>query len=289
VEPKVSVLSDIDCHLGEGPAFDPHANVLRWFDIRGRRLLEKSWASDAPAKVCELPFMASAIGRIDAKRQLIAGEDGLWIRDAETGVLQLHMPLEADKPDNRSNDGRVHPSGALWIGTMSKKDEKGAGAIYWYRKGELKKLYPGISIPNSICFSPDGSIAYFTDTVERKLLRVACDPATGLPKGEPELFHDNSGRQGYIDGSVTDADGVLWNARWGGSALDAFAPDGSLIRTISLPATQTSCPAFAPGGFAVTSAWQGMDAEQRKADPKAGFTFFVEIDVRPKWEPDVAL
>lgn len=289
MEAKIGVISDIACELGEGITYDPAGGRLWWFDIAGRRLIDKQFGSGEPPAIQELPFMASVIARIDADRQLVAAEEGLFVRDGRTGVFQLHTPLEQDLPGNRSNDGRVHPSGALWVGTMGKKAERGAGSIYWFRKGELRKLYGGITIPNSICFSADGTIAHFVDSMAGKLMRVACDPATGLPKGEPELFHDNRGVEGGCDGSIVDADGVLWNARWGGAALDAFGPDGSLLRSIPLPVRQPSCPAFVPGGIAVTSAWEHMDAEQRKADPKAGFTLMVEIGVKPVWEPDVAL
>lgn len=289
MQAKTGIISDIACELGEGVTYDPQGDVLWWFDILGRKLLEKRLGAGGPARVQELPFMASVIARIDARRQLVAAEEGLFVRDGESGIFQLHTPLERDKPGNRSNDGRVHPCGALWIGTMGKKAEKGAGSIYWFGKGELRTLYTDLTIPNSICFAPDGRTAFFVDTADGVLMRVACDPATGLPKGEPEPFHDGRGREGGCDGSIVDADGVLWNARWGGGALEAFAPDGSLLRSIALPVRQPSCPAFAPGGIAVTSAWEGMDEGQRKADPQAGFTLFVEIDVKPVWEPDVAL
>ena len=46
------------------------------------------------------------------------------------GRLTLQIPLEADNAATRSNDGRVHPCGALWIGTMGRKAEKGAGAAW---------------------------------------------------------------------------------------------------------------------------------------------------------------
>ena len=285
----ISIISDIVCELGEGITYEPDDGLLWWFDIKGRRLLEKAWDRPDPVAIQELPFMASVIARIDARRQLIAAEEGPYLRYPATGLLQLHLPLEADKPGNRSNDGRVHPSGALWIGTMGKKAEKHAGAIYWYRKGELRRLYDGITVPNAICFSPDGTTAHFVDSMAGRLMRVACDPATGLPKGEPELFHDNRGIEGGCDGAIIDADGVMWNARWGGAALDAFAPDGTLLRSIGMPVRQPSCPAFVPGGIAVTSAWEGMDTETRRSDPQAGFTFMVELDVRPRWEPDVAV
>lgn len=281
------MLCDMPCELGEGPSFDPHANTLWWFDITARKLFEKRMDASPAALVHELPVLASVIARIDAGRQLLATETGLHVRDVATGSLTMHMPIEADNGATRSNDGRVHPCGALWIGTMGKQAQPGAGAIYWYRKGEVRKLYDGISIPNSICFSPAGDVAWFTDTPTQKLMRVACDPATGLPGGEPKLFFDNHADKGFLDGSVVDADGNVWNARWGAGSLDRYSPAGKRIASVALPATQTSCPAFIPGGFAVTSAWQGMGPEKRKADPKAGLTFKVEVKVRPRWEPDV--
>src|SRR3546814_7772698 len=73
-----------------------------------------------------------------------------------SGRLSLHAALEADNLATRSNDGRVHPCGALWIGTMGKRAETGAGSLYWFFRGELRRLFSGISIINSIAFSPDG-------------------------------------------------------------------------------------------------------------------------------------
>ena len=49
---------------------------------------------------------------------------------------------------------------------MGRKAEAGAGAIYALHRGEMSLLYPGITIPNAICFSPDGTIGYFADTGE---------------------------------------------------------------------------------------------------------------------------
>src|SRR5690606_7878807 len=179
---------------------------------------EKRWP-DGDVRVHDLPVMASALAFIDADRQLLVTEIGLQIRDVTTGRLTMHRPVDADNPLTRSNDARVHPSGALWFGTMALTEEKGAGAILRYFKGEVRTLFPGIGIPNSICFSPDGSVAYYADTAINILMRVACDPATGLPLGEPEVFHDQRGDKGGLDGSVVDAEGVLWNARWGAASL----------------------------------------------------------------------
>ncbi|RVD46806.1 SMP-30/gluconolactonase/LRE family protein, partial [Mesorhizobium sp. M8A.F.Ca.ET.023.02.2.1] len=194
---EVSVFSDHVCELGEGPSYDPATDALFWFDIVNGRLLEKSVAGGA-LKIHELGQMASAIAIIDDKRQLIATETGLFVRDVATGRMTLHTPVEADNPLTRSNDSRVHPCGALWMGTMGKSEAKGAGSIYWFFKGELRKLFSGITVSNSICFSGDGALAYYTDTSTGLLMRVACDPATGLPAGEPNVFVDHRSSKGYV-------------------------------------------------------------------------------------------
>src|SRR5262245_59695497 len=287
----VTIFSDVVCELGEGPSYDPVTGTLFWFDIVGKKLLEKKYP-DGAAVAHDLPVMGSAIATIDEDRQLLVAEGGIYVRDARTGALTLHTPLEADKPSNRSNDSRVHPSGSFWIGTMPMDEGSNAGAIYWFRKGELRRLYDGVTVPNSICFSPDGATAYLTGIVGNVIQRVDCDPATGLPTGELKTFVDTRGAGDWVDGSVVDADGVLWNARWGGARVDAYSPDGRLVRSIPVPAQQSSCPAFVgpeAARIAVTSAWKGKDAVARAADPEAGKTFLLDIEVRGRFEPNVLI
>jgi sugar lactone lactonase YvrE len=42
---------------------------------------------------------------IDAERQLLSAEDGLYIRTIRDGQLSLFCPLEAEDAGTRSNDG----------------------------------------------------------------------------------------------------------------------------------------------------------------------------------------
>lgn len=287
---EVSVFSDRKCKLGEGPSYDEITGNLFWFDILEKKLLEKPFAGGDIVEH-SLPFMASAIATIDKERQLIVSETGLHVRERATGRLTLHTRLEDTVSTNRSNDARVHPCGAFWIGTMAKDEGPKVGAIYWFFKGEIKLLYPQIAIPNSICFSPDGSIAYYTDTPTGLLMRVDCDAKTGLPTGTPKVFVDWRG-DGYIDGSVVDAEGVLWNARWAGNAVDAWSPAGRPIRSVAVPARQTSCPAFVgPGAnrMVVTSAWKGLTSAERQADPHGGKTFLLDLPMKGKFEPHVLI
>jgi sugar lactone lactonase len=285
-----SVLCAEHCHLGEGPTYDVTTDTAWWFDIREGRLYEAHLAS-RNIRVHILGRMASALGRIDAERQLIVAEDGLYIRNLADGAMTLYRPLEADNPTTRSNDSRVHQSGTFWIGTMGRNAEPGAGAIYALHRGKISALFPGISIPNSICFSPDGAVGYFADTARHVLYRVPLNPATGLPRAEPEVLVRHTGIGG-IDGSVVDADGLIWNARWGGACVDVYSPEGERLRSLAVPARQASCPAFVGPDLSrllVTSAWQDMDAAARAADPEAGRTFILEVAARGRAEPDVKL
>ena len=286
-----SILCDIRFELGEGPSFDRHTGTLWWFDIVNCKLAGMK-PGTGTVTIHSLPFMASAIARIDDRRQLLVAEDGLYVRDLASGSLSLLAPLEDDNPATRSNDARVHPCGAFWIGTMGKKAEKHAGSIYWHRGGEIRKLFSNITIPNSICFSPDGRTGYFADSAGGKLMKVACDPVTGMPEGEPVLFFDNRGETGGLDGSVCDGDGIVWNARWGGAALDAYTPDGVRISSLELPVLQPSCPAFFGADtdrIAVTSAWQDMSASAREADPLAGCLLDTGLIVKGRLEPDAII
>jgi sugar lactone lactonase YvrE len=235
--------------------------------------------------------MGSALARIDAQRQLLVADDGLYVRELAGGRMALYRPLEADNPATRSNDARVHPSGTFWIGTMGRKAERELGAIHALHRGELARLYDRVTIPNAICFSPDGTVGYFADTGKNVLYRVDLDAATGLPRGEPvALVIRRSG--GGIDGAVVDADGLIWNARWGGGCIDVYSAQGEHLRSIRVPARQSSCPAFIGRDFSrllVTSAWQGMAEDAKRADPDHGRTFVLDVAVRGRPEPDVKL
>ena len=289
--PSVRVLDETRCRLGEGPSYEAETDALFWFDILDRKLLEHSFKT-GKTMVHELPFMASAIFSVDENCQLILSEQGLHIRNRADGALSLHVAVEADNKITRSNDARAHPCGAIWFGTMGIDEESGAGSIYHFYKGSVRVLYPDITIPNSICFSPDGAAAYFVDTPTHQLMRVAVDPNTALPVGEPQLFHKHEGA-GWIDGSVCDAHGNVWNARWGAGEAACLSPEGREVSSFAVPLSpQTSCPAFVgrdTNQIIVTSAYKLMSDEALAAAPDAGKTFIADLKVNGRHEPKVLL
>lgn len=245
------------CTLGEGPLWHPERGQLFWFDILGRRLLSRE--GDRPLE-WRFDEIVSAAGWIDRNTLLIASETGLHRFDIPSGRHERVLPLEADNPVTRSNDGRADALGGFWIGTMGKKAEPGAGAIYRYYRGRIEKLYGGISIPNSICFSPDGRTAYFADTEQGRIQRQSLD-SEGWLVGSAEAFVDLRQEGLNPDGSVCDSEGGVWNAQWGASRVARYLPDGTLDRVIAVGGRHSSCPAFGGADFRtmfVTSAREGI-------------------------------
>lgn len=229
------------------------------------------------AREWQFEEMHSAAGWIDRDHLLVASETGLWRFALADGRREKLCDLEADNPVTRSNDGRADPQGGFWIGTMGKAAEPGAGSIWRWYQGELRRLFSGITISNAICFTPDGRSARFADTAKGQVMTVALD-AEGWPAGAPRVWLDLAAEGLNPDGAVIDAEGVFWVAQWGAGRVAGYGPDGRFLRAWSVPAPHASCPAF--GGVDLTtlyctSALQGMDAAARAAAPWAGMTFVI--------------
>jgi sugar lactone lactonase YvrE len=125
--------------------------------------------------------------------------------------------------------------------------------------GTTKRLLDGIGISNTLCFSPDRRFLYFADTLVGAIFRYRYE-ADGPALWGKQIFSDLKS-PGAPDGSAIDEDGFLWNARWGGSAIVRFAPNGSVDRIIEVPVKQpTSCVFGGPDRktLFVTSAAEGL-------------------------------
>ncbi|GGL51976.1 gluconolactonase [Wenxinia marina] len=263
---------DTICLLGEGPLWHPGRGELFWFDILGRRLHRKgqSW---------RFPTFVSAAGWVDDDTLLVASADGLYRFTLSTGDSDLVAPLEADNAVTRSNDGRADPYGGFWIGTMGREAEQGAGSIWRYYKGEVRRLVPDVTVSNAICFHPDGHTAFYVDTHVNKVMRWRLSDPDGWPEGEAEVWLDLSEKGPKVDGAVIDAAGNFWTAHWGAGQVACYDASGTFQEAIDLPAIQTTCPAFGGEGLRTifcTSAAVGIPQSTLAEAPLQGQTFAVE-------------
>lgn len=287
---KAELFVDSRCELGEGPFWHPLLRRLFWFDILNRTMLSAGTDGHIVDRIV-FKDTVSAAAVID-KDTLAVTQSGTLLRyDFSTDTSTPIIDIEADVPTNRTNDSRVDRTGGFWIGTMGRRAEPGVGGVYRYRAGQLTKVIDKIRIPNSICFSPDGRTAYFTDS-GKMIVKCPLDPETGLPIGPWESFYTMDGLGG-ADGSVVDSEGFVWNARWGGGAVIRISPDGKLDKVVEVPGvTRVSCPAF--GGedlktLYLTTARENMTPEEIAVQTHAGSVFAVPVDVPGLAEPSLKL
>lgn len=284
--PAVTLVSNACNRLGEGVLWHPQRRMLFWFDILGKEL---HWcnADGSGVGFHALEMMASAAVWVDSDTLLLAADDGFHKYSIRDRSLSLLAPLEADRPGSRSNDGRCDPWGRFWIGTMDRDAAPGRGALYVLGGDlDLQCIKTGLTIPNSIAFSPDRRRAYMADSAEQTIFAFDLDPETGRIHAE-YIFATTKGEDVAPDGSVVDAEGCLWNAQWNGWRVVRYSSDGKIDRVIELPVQRPTCPAFGGEGLRtlfVTSSREGLTAAELEKQPAAGgvFAFRTEISGLPE-------
>ena len=257
--------------LGEGPLWWQGAV---WFtDIKLKRIhrfdpvtgVGKAW--EAPAEPGFLAPMTDGT--------FIAGlKTGLHRFVPESGAFTLMTAVEPQTPGNRLNDGAVDAAGRLWFGSMDDAETAQRGALYCFARGKLILADPDYLITNGPTFSPDGTRLYHTDTLKKEIYLF--DVAQNGTLSNKRLFAAIADGAGYPDGPVADAEGCIWSGMFAGWGIRRYAPDGTLLQTVEMPVANVTKVAF--GGedlrdVYVTTAWKGLDATARKAQPLAGGLF----------------
>jgi sugar lactone lactonase YvrE len=104
-------------------------------------------------------------------------------------------------------------------------------------------ILDGLGTPNGMGFSPDHKRMYFTDSHARRIYLFDYDEETGAVSRQ-RVWLETPSDQGVPDGLTVDAQGFIWSARWNGSALFRYAPDGSETERIEFPAKKVSSVTF---------------------------------------------
>lgn len=265
----MAAASDI---LGEGPVWDEAEGCIWWVDIPGSRL-NRLRLGEEVQDTWPLPERPTALALRRDGGLIVALASRFARFDAGTGALAAYPGNPALPPGQRLNDGSCDPSGRFWCGAMREEGEEADAALHVLRPdGGLLEHPARLSIVNCLNWSPDGRIMYFSDTPAGIIYACDFDPAEGR-LGQRRVFHVGGDVPGQPDGGTVDAEGCLWSARFGGGGLARFRPDGSLDRFVPLPAQKITCCAFGGPGLRtlfVTSAKEGLTAEEKAAQPLAG-------------------
>ncbi|GGV14767.1 calcium-binding protein [Kitasatospora herbaricolor] len=226
--PAPTPVDDRVSGLGEGPVWDVRTNSLRWVDIPAGVVHH----SDGSSR--QLPPPASAI---------LPTVDG-WAAVLRDRVVELDGQAVAAVPlgaAERCNDAKADPAGRVWVGTMSGDERPGGAALLRLDGAVATEVISGATIANGLGWSPDARRMYWIDTPTRRIDVLDYDLADGSVRGRrPFVAVDPDA--GWPDGLAVDAEGALWVALWGGSALHRYTPDGRLDTVLPIGAAcPTSC------------------------------------------------
>jgi sugar lactone lactonase YvrE len=151
----------------------------------------------------------------------------------------------------------------------------------------FERVLGGLTIPNAVCFSPQGDRVYVADTVVGSIDVLEIDCETGRVRSRLP-FVKAGAVPGKPDGATVDEHGFVWNARFGAGLIARFAPDGTLDSTIKLPVSQPTSCAFGGedlGTLFITTATQNLSSTARLAQPLAGLVLATRPGIRGVPEP----
>jgi L-arabinonolactonase len=267
-----------DCELGEGPLWHPDEQRLYWTDILKNRL--HSW--DPASGEHTLFEIGLPVGSFAFRHQggfILAAKDVIAFWDMKSDLEYLHR-FEDIQGEARFNDGKVDPQGRFWAGWMSE-----AGNAKLYRidgSGRIAEMESGIRISNGIGWSPDQQQLYYTDTPTRTIRVYDYDPSSG-DISNPRPFVKVPEEAGFPDGLTVDEEGCVWSAMWGGWRVVRYTPTGEIEREVRLPVERVSSCTFGGAGLDelyITTAQEGMNAEERRLQRQAGDIFRLRPGVR---------
>ena len=246
---QAELIVDLANRVGEGPLWHPTERKLYWVDIPAGTI----YAYD-PASGDTVPYFESGIGiggfTIQADGSLLCFTYGGGIAVLDDGHLTWLEKSVAAAQGRKFNDVIADPMGRVFAGTI--EDETGPGSLFRVDlDGSVTVVETDIGISNGMGFSPDRSIMYYTDSVTLRIDMFDYEIDTGhISNRRPFVY---TPEVGLPDGMTVDSDGYIWSARFEGSGVYRYAPDGSLVAKIDIPMLKTTSVIFA--GDSLTDAY----------------------------------
>jgi sugar lactone lactonase YvrE len=230
----------------------------------------------------------------DRKYLLVGADKSLFRYDIWLCEWQELVEMIPDtNPRTIINDGNVVPGGkAVVFGTKDTKFADPIAHLYLYTPGDnrVSVLVDGQTCSNGKVFAADarGLILYDIDTPTKKVVRyrLDVDARTATPDG---TAIDTASVPGFPDGMCDCGDGTVIIAFYNpepvvaGKAIRFDLSTGRAVEEWTTPGSpRVTCPCLVqrPDGvkLVLTTATEGMPAEQRAKCPNAGFLFIADTD-----------
>ena len=239
----------------EGPLW--HGDELWFSDLSGDTL--NALAADGttrvlmtnsggPAAVGGGQYPGSNGSAIDQDGSVLIAQHGarrVARLDAQFTATPVIETFEGKKI-NSPNELVFHPDGSLWFtdppfglpqGPNDPALEQGFNGVYRWADGKLTAVIRDLPVPNGLAFSPDGKIAYISNSLPQMFIQRYDVGANGqLSGGRRFVEFQQEGPEppaDVPDGLRVDSAGNVWASGPGGIRI--IQPDGKIIGQIRLP------------------------------------------------------
>ena len=265
-----------ECYHGEGPCWADEWGGLRWVDMLAGDVL--CLGPRGGVSRTHVGEVAAVIRPRASGGAVLALRDHFAVTDGDLTALRTVAEVRL-KPGVRLNEGGCDPDGRFYCGSMATDESPQAGTFYRLDPGgSVQPVLDQVTISNGFDFSPDGGTAYYVDTPEQSIDVFDYSADTGLVNRR--RWVDVPAEAGRPDGLTVDAEGGVWLALMGGSAVHRYSASGALDTVIALPVSQVTACTFGGTGLDtlyVTTSQIGADT---KAQPASGSLFAVQPGVR---------
>lgn len=236
----ISPIGNIRSQWGEGPIW--WRGALYFVDIEGHKV-HRFDPADGSERSWDVGQRVGTVVPRESGGLVIAGDHGLFFLDEETGALTAIVDPEADKPDNRFNDGKCAPDGRFFAGTISLVKKTGDAKLYRLDPDlTLHEAFGPVTNSNGIVWSADGKQLFYIDTPRKEVL--AFDYEAGHLRNMRSVV-STAHLDSSPDGMAMDDAGHLWIAFCHGGCVVCFDPaSGAELRRIELPCLETTACAF---------------------------------------------
>lgn len=284
---KPKQVGTIVCELGESPVWDERRQALYWCDTLGGQIHRHTPQSEIHASDLQwklnFPSTVGSFGLCESGRLIVACGMDILIADPDTGEIKQIASLPPTDFTSRTNDGRVGPDGAFWVGTMhdvNPVDIQPLASLWRVTTNEVKEVVTGLKVSNGLAFSKDGKYMWHSDSRHEWVKRYALNSKTGA-LGKPETICTPNEEEGRPDGATMDANGIYWSGGVSAGVINGFNDKGALVKKIAVPMPNPTMPCF--GGedlktLYITSHQTFLDEAGRKKYPLAGTTFSVRME-----------
>ncbi len=284
---SVEVALDAEITCGECPVWVAEEQAVYFTDIPGNSMnrfipaTSDHQAWDMPEELCSFALREQG--------GFVAGmRSGFAFLGLESGTVDYVVRPEADKPDNRLNDGRCDRQGRFWTGSMHEPRTAFDGVLYRLETDQSCTAMAGdVMVSNGLAWSPDNKIMYWSDSRNSTVFAFDFDAETGDVENR-RIFFETTVEQGRPDGAAVDADGFYWSACFMGGRVLRIAPDGTLDREILLPVRDVTMPCFGGddlGTLYITTSNEALNDAERADNPLAGAIFVADPGVKGLPEP----